>query len=339
MQVNQNTQLKPTGSPGDVPGFIVGHSTDESGPTGCTAVLCPEGAVGGVSMGGWATGTRGMDGLKPEHVVRKVQGVFFTGGSTFGLSASDGALRWLEERGLGNQAGPYRVPSMPAAVIFDLPITGGKTRPDQEMGWQACANAAPGPMERGNVGAGMGATVGKLLGLPGACKGGVGGASLQSGELIMGALAVVNAFGDVVDQRGRIIAGSRKGLESLEFIDAGAFFMSGARWLPVTAPQNTTLAVICTNAQLTKLEASKVASAAKAGFCRCIEPCMSEVDGDLVCVLSNGEVVGDPVGLGVMAARLVQLAVWDAVLSARSLPNVPAAIDMEAQERIWLAKN
>lgn len=335
--MTNQVQFNFKGSPGDIPGFSVGHATDPDGPTGCTAVLCSDGAVGGVSMGGWATGTRGMDGLRPEHVVRKVQGVFFTGGSTFGLAASDGALQWLEEQGLGNQAGPYRVPSMPAAVIFDLAITGGKTRPGPEMGWQACANAAPGPMERGNVGAGTGATIGKLLGLPGACKGGVGGASLKAGELSMGALAVVNAFGDVTDDQGRIIAGARKGPDSMEFIDSAAFFVSGAPWVPVTAPQNTTLAVICTNAALTKLEAAKVASAAKAGFCRCIEPCMSEVDGDLVCVLSKGEVRGDPVGLGVMAARLVQLAVWDAVKSARSLPNVPAAADMEAKLRSWPA--
>ena len=329
--------LNKKGSPADVPGFLVGHATDKDGPTGCTAVLCTQGAVGGVAMGGWATGTRGMDGLKPEHVVRKVQGVFFTGGSTFGLSANDGALRWLEERGLGNQAGPYRVPSLPAAVIFDLPITGAKTRPGPEMGWQACDNAGAGYMERGNVGAGTGATVGKLLGLAGACKGGVGGASLQIGDIHMGALAVVNAFGDIIDSQGRIIAGSRKGPDSREFLDAGAFFMSGAQWVPVTAPQNTTLAVICTNAALDKLGASKIAAAAQTGFARCIEPCMSEVDGDLVCVLSNGDVRGDPVGLGVMAARLVQMAVWDAVLSAESLTNVPAATDMEAMSRLWPA--
>lgn len=328
-------QIDRQGSPADVPGFIVGHAHDSQGPTGCTVVLCPQGAVGGVAVGGWASGTRGMDGLAPEHIVRKVQGVLFTGGSTFGLAASDGALRWLLDHDLGNQAGPYRVPSLPAAVIFDLGITGGKVVPGPEMGRQACENATAGPMDRGNVGAGCGASIGKLLGPTCACKGGVGGASLRVGDLRLGALAVVNAFGDILDQRGRIIAGARRAPDSREFMDTASVFMGGSLWRPVGAPQNTTLAVVTTNARLDKTTAGKVAALAQHGLVRCTEPAHSEVDGDLVCVLSAGDEKADAIGLGVMAARLVQMAIWDAVAAAVSLPGLPAARDLQPANRRW----
>ena len=325
------------GSPADVPGFLVGHAQDERGPTGCTVVLCPEGAVGGVAIGGWAAGTRGMDGLGPGHVVRTVQGVLFTGGSSFGLAASDGVLRWLVERGLGNQSGPYRLPSLPAAVIFDLGLTGGRVIPGPEMGRQACENASAGSMARGNVGAGCGASIGKLFGPSRACKGGLGGASLRVGDLRLGALAVVNAFGDVIDHEGRIIAGARLAPDSAGFVDAARHFMAGGAYQPVAPPQNTTLVAIAANARLDKTAAGKVAAVAQSGLARCIDPVHSEVDGDLVCVLARGEVEADPIGLGVMAGRLAQLAVWDATLAARALPGLPAAVDLTPAPRLWPA--
>ncbi len=220
-------QINRRGSPAEVAGFLVGHAQDQSGPTGCSVVLYPEGAVGGVHLAGSAPGTRQMDGLKPWHMVPLVHGVMFTGGSSFGLAAADGAVACLEGQGIGLDMGVSKIPILPTAVIFDLPITGGKTRPGPDMGRAACQAATSGAMARGNVGAGCGATIGKLHGLAQATKGGLGGASLSLGELQMGVMAVVNAFGDVVDESGRIIAGARTAPEASDFADTEAWFLAG----------------------------------------------------------------------------------------------------------------
>ncbi|RJX35889.1 MAG: peptidase S58 family protein [Desulfarculus sp.] len=319
------------GSPSEVEGFLVGHAQDPAGPTGCSLVLCPQGAVGGVHMAGSATGTRQMDGLQPWHLVPLVHGVLFTGGSSFGLAAADGASAWLEEQGVGLSMGPIKIPILPTAVIFDLPITGGKIRPGPGMGRAACQAAARGPMSRGNVGAGCGATIGKLFGLAQATKGGLGGASLSVGRLRVGVMAVVNAFGDVLDEEGRIMAGARTAPEAHQFADTTAWFLAGNLRQPGQASHNTTLAVVTTNARLDKSQACKVAAMAHHGLVRTVRPCHTTFDGDLVCVLATGQVEADLNGLGIMASRLLRLAIYDAVRSAEPLAGLPSAAQLTPQ--------
>ncbi len=317
-----------TGSPADVEGFRVGHAQDQEGRTGLSVTLCPPGTVGGMAVAGNASGTRQVDGLDPAHMVGEVHAALFTGGSSFGLNATGGVQAFLEERGRGLIAGPHVIPVVPTAVIFDLPLVGGRARPDAAMARAACLAASQGPMARGNVGAGAGATVGKLFGPAQACKGGLGGASLQLGGLQMGVMVVVNAFGDVLDGRGRIIAGARLAPESLEFMDTAAWFLAGHRRQAFLPPSNTTLALVATNARLDKLQACKLAALAHHGLVRSLRPVHTVFDGDLVMVLANGKVEADLTGLGLMAAELVRRAVLDGARSAGSLPGLPAARDL-----------
>lgn len=321
----------PDGSPCRVQGFEVGHAQEPGGRTGCTVVLCPPGTVGGLEVRGSAAGTRQTDGLFPGHMVDQIQAVLLTGGSAFGLDAAGGVQAFLEEKGRGISAGPFCVPVVPTAVIFDLPLTMGQVRPDAAMGRAACLAASPGPMARGNVGAGCGATIGKLFGIANACKGGLGGASLRVGELTVGALAVVNAFGDVLDQEGRIIAGARLAPEDSQFAGSEAWFLAGNQRRNFLPASNTTLAVVVTNARLDKTQACKVAALAHHGLVRRIRPVHTIFDGDLVFVLASGQVEADPTGLGIMAAQTVSRAILDGVRQAASLPGLPAARDLAPQ--------
>lgn len=311
-----------------MPGFEVGHANMADTACGCTVVLCPPDTVGGVEVGGFAAGTRQLDGLGPLHMVGQVHAVLLTGGSSYGLGCADGVQAFLEEKGIGLEIGPVKVPIVPTAVIFDLVLTQGKGRPGPELGMAACRAASKGPMARGNTGAGAGATVGKVMGLPQASKGGLGGASAKAGELSMGVAAVVNAFGDVVDPQGRIIAGARRSPDSREFLGSSAWFMAGNRRTQFAGPHNTTLAVVTTNARLDKAQACQAAAMAQQGMIRAINPVHTTFDGDLVMVLASGEVEADLNGLGMLAARLTRQAIYDAVLSAQSLPGLPAARDL-----------
>lgn len=318
----------PQGSPASLPGFRVGHAVREDAPTGCSVVLCPPQTVGGVEARGSATGTRGMDGLLPGHMVDQVHAVVFTGGSSFGLAACQGVQDHLEAQGVGLAAGPFRVPVVAGAVIFDLPLSLGRGRPDAALGRAACLAASDGPMPRGNVGAGAGATVGKLYGPAQAMKGGLGGAGLRLGELYVAALAVVNAFGDVLGPDGAILAGARRAPDSLELVDTAAWFMAGNRRTSFRPPSNTTLGLVATNARLDKLAACKLAALAHHGLVRCIRPVHSVFDGDLVVTLASGQVEADLTGLGLLAAEALRRAVLDAVWSAQGLPGLPAASDL-----------
>ncbi|MFZ5585340.1 MAG: P1 family peptidase [Thermodesulfobacteriota bacterium] len=318
----------PQGSPASLPGFRVGHALCPGGRSGATAVLCPPATVGGVAVRGSAAGSRQMDGLAPEHMVNEVHAVLFTGGSSFGLDAGGGAQAYLAERGVGFKAGDHTVPVVPTAVIFDLPLNPDGQRPDRETGRAACAAASAGPMERGNAGAGAGATVGKLYGPAQAMKGGLGGAAFSLGDLQMGALAVVNAFGDVVAGDGRPVAGARAGADSLELIDTAAWFMAGNRRQAFLPPSNTTLGVVATNARLDKLMACKLAALAHHGLVHSVRPVHSVFDGDLVVVLASGQVEADLTGLGLMAAECLRRAVLDAVWAAEALPGLPCARDL-----------
>lgn len=320
----------------DVPGVLVGHATDERGPTGCTAVLfgAPAGAVAGVDVRGSSPGTRETDLLSPIGRVGETHAILLTGGSAFGLGAVDGAVRYLEERGIGYNVGVTRIPIVPAAVIFDLALGDPDVRPDSAMGYEAAAAADSGNFAQGSVGVGTGATVGKVLGLDRAMRGGLGSASVRlAGGLVVAALIVVNAFGDVRDpSTGRIIAGPRLPdgalADSVEHLEEAARFM---RWGEGETTGNTTLAIVATNARLTKPAATKVAQMAHDGLARTISPVHTSIDGDTVFAASVGgsaAVSASPDVVGAWGARVVADAVLRAIRSARGTPGLPSASEV-----------
>jgi len=312
-----------------IPGIRVGHGTDEMGCTGCTVVLCPEGTVGGVDIRGSAAGTRELDALSPMHLVPHVHGVLFAGGSAFGLDAAGGVMRYLEEHGIGFDVQVTRVPIVPAAILFDLRLGDAFARPDGSMAYAACQQATAGPFPEGSVGAGTGATVGKLFGISQATKSGLGSAALNlPGGLKVAALAVVNAFGDVRDPAtGVLLAGAREAPDSSTLADTAAAMRRGV--LPRGyKPENTTLALVATNARLTKLEATKIAQMAQHGLVRAISPVHTTLDGDLVISLATGEVEAETNEVGVAAAEAVTEAILRAVKTATSLGGLPAWRDL-----------
>jgi L-aminopeptidase/D-esterase-like protein len=318
------------GSLTDVPGVTVGHFTDARRPTGCTAVLVEGGAVGAVDVRGGAPGTRETDLLDPRNTVSVVHAVLLAGGSAFGLDAASGVMRFLDERGIGFRVRSSVVPIVPAAILFDLDVGDGRIRPDAAAGHAAARAAASGPVAEGNVGAGAGATVGKMWGSERAMKGGLGTASLRlPGGTVVAALAAVNAFGDVVDESGRVLAGARSG-DGARLEPALPALLGGARPGAPLDGRNTTLAVVATNAALTKAEAAHVARMAQDGLARAIAPAHTPFDGDTVFVLSAAgkPEPGGPLVVGTVAAETVARAIRRAVLAARSLPGLPAAGDL-----------
>ena len=323
----------------DVPGIRVGHAHDGEAITGCTVVLCPQGAVGGVDQRGGAPGTRETDLLGPMHLVNKVHGVLLTGGSAFGLDAATGVMRFIEEQGVGFDAHVAKVPIVPAAVLFDLEIGRADVRPDAAMGYLACQNASKDPPQEGNVGAGMGAKVGSILGMAGAMKSGIGSASRDlGGEAVVGALIAVNAFGDVVDPAsGEILAGARPAKLGPMRLGGDARFadtlsvmkgMAGKLALRFASRGNTVIGVVATNAQLTKEEVNKVAQMAHDGIARAIRPAHTMLDGDTLFALSTGGKSVDVNIVGAYAAEVVAEAIVRAVWAAESLGGLPAARDL-----------
>jgi L-aminopeptidase/D-esterase-like protein len=315
----------------DVPGVTVGHFTDARRPTGCTAVLVERGAVGGADVRGGAPGTREIELLDPVNTVAVVHGVLLAGGSAFGLDAAGGVVRFLEERGAGFRAGSAVVPIVPAAILFDLEVGDGRIRPDAAAGHAAARAASAGAVAEGSVGAGAGATVGKMWGMGRAMKGGVGTASLRlPGGTVVAALAVVNAFGDVVDERGQVIAGARSA-DGTRLDPALPAILGGAAPGSTLGGRNTTLAVVATNVPLTKAETKRVAWMAQGGLARAIVPAHTPVDGDTVFVLSVGGAAGraeSPLVVGTLAAEAVARAIRRGVRTARALPALPAAGDL-----------
>jgi len=315
----------------DVPGFHVGHAQDLRGATGCTVVLCPPGTVGGVDVRGSAAGTRQTDSLHPLHFVDEVHAVLLSGGSAFGLDASGGVMRFLEEKGIGYPTSAARVPIVPTAILYDLGIGEGRVRPDPEMGYRACLNSHGGKVEEGSVGAGAGASVGKLLGIHWATKGGVGTASrIQPGGVIVAALVVVNAFGDVIDPKeGKVLAGARDPQNPRSFINSADRIKGGfAVPRPEKGFQNTTLGVVATNVKLTKRQAIKVAQMAQGGFARTIRPVHSTVDGDLIFALAAGEGSADVNAVGILAEETVAESVQRAIREADGLGFLPGYKDL-----------
>jgi L-aminopeptidase/D-esterase-like protein len=315
----------------DVPGVMVGHVSNYEDITGCTVILFENSAEGVVDLRGGGTSTRQLDPLFSSHSYGSINGILLTGGSAYGLDAAGGVMRYLEERGIGLKVGyGMVVPSVPTAVIFDLGIGNGKRRPDSDMGYRACLNASTLGFEEGSVGVGTGATVGKLLGIKNATKGGVGSASYTlSDGVVVGALVVVNAFGDVVDpESGRIIAGVRDSSGGRDFPGSVNLLKQGVKW-QVESFQNTTLAVICTNAKLNRSELKRVSKMGQTGIARVILPAHTVADGDLVFAVSCGELAGDPNVIGVVAAELVSEAIVRAVKKARGLGGIPSWSDIE----------
>jgi L-aminopeptidase/D-esterase-like protein len=306
----------------DVPNVLVGHATDLEGITGCTAVLFkgPNGAVVGADVRGSSPGTRETDRLGPVGAVRPTHALLLTGGSAFGLAAADGVVRFLEERGIGLDVGVARIPLVSAAVLFDVLVGDPAVRPDAAMGYGAASAAASGTFAQGSVGAGTGATVGKVLGMDRAMKGGIGSASVRvDGGLVVGALAAVNAFGDVRDERGVVLAGPR--LEDGKLGHTVELLPEAAR---VRWGENTTLGIVATNARLTKPQANKVAQMAHDGLARAIEPVHTTVDGDIVFAASVGAVDAVVDVVGAWGARVMREAILRAVRSAESIAGIPS---------------
>ena len=321
------------GSLTDVAGLAVGHHTLLDRPTGCTVVLCPEGLVCGVDVRGGAPGTRETDLLKSENAVDRVHAVLLTGGSAFGLDAASGVMRWLDERGHGLRVGPVRVPIVPAAVLFDLWVGDARIRPGADAGYAACAAAAPAAPAQGSVGAGAGATVGKLFGIERAMKGGIGSASVKVGAITVAALVAVNAVGDVIDADGQVVAGAR-GADGRTLVGATRTLLAGAGPAHVMAGMATTIGVVATDAALTKAQANKLAALSHAGLARAVDP-LTMHDGDTLFALATARAggPGDLSALGAMGAEAVARAVRNAVRAAQGLaaPPLPAACDLAAR--------
>ena len=310
----------------DIPGILVGHASDYDGLTGCTVVLCEAGAVAGGDIRGSATGTEEWDVLSPGHVTERIHAVVFSGGSAFGLEAASGVRRFLGHKGVGFQTAGGRVPLVVSAILYDLGFAKPSARPSREMGESAAAAASDKPVPEGAVGAGTGATVGKLLGFRQAMKSGIGSFTVElSGSLAgvrVSALAAVNAVGDVRDPATRqIVAGARRSPQSAEFADSARFMKSGTA--SGFSPQNTTLVTVATNARLTKVEANKLAQFASNGVVRAIDPVNTMSDGDLVVALSAGDAKAPIDSLGVAAAEAVSEAILRAVRLAPAMGGLP----------------
>ena len=315
----------------DVPSIRVGHATDAVALTGVTVVLCDAPAVAGVELRGWANDVIGLDYLDPRHLVGTIDGVVLGGGSRFGGEAIWGVLRWLEQQGRGYAAGPAIVPHVPGAFLFDLNVGDGRVRPTREMGFEAARHAAAGPVAEGNVGAGTGASVGKIHGRPRAMRGGIGSASVRLDEVIVGALVAVNALGDVRDpDSGALIAGARDAPAGTRLVDSAQALLSSGAPERFAAPAHTTIGVIATNGRLTKGEASKVAALGMQGFARALSPPHTAFDGDTLFALSVGDARADVTRLGLAAAEAVARAIVRGVRAATSLPDLPAARDLPA---------
>lgn len=308
--------------------FNVGHAQDLTAGTGCTVILCKTGAVTGVDVRGGAPGTRETDLLDPVNLVQQVHAVLLTGGSAFGLDAAAGVMAFLEERQIGFDVQVTHVPIVCGAALFDLNVGDHQVRPDKYMGYQACVNARQDETSRGNVGAGTGASVGKLLGMDRAMKGGLGSFAFQAGNLKVGALVAVNCLGDVVDpvtgkKRAGLLNEDRTAVddtenEMVDALKAGSNLFAG----------NTSLGVIVTNADLTKARAAKLASMAHNGFARTMRPAHSMFDGDTIFAMSCGTVAADLSVVGLMAARAMERAVVAAVENTQSLFGLPACRDL-----------
>jgi L-aminopeptidase/D-esterase-like protein len=318
----------------DVAGIEVGHFTDTRRPTGCTVVIAREGAVGGVDVRGAAPGTRETDLLAPTNLVDRVHGILLAGGSAWGLDAATGVVQWLEEQGVGYPVGNARLPLVPGAVLFDLMVGDASIRPDAAAGYRACELASTKAPAEGNVGAGTGAAVGKVFGIERAMKGGIGTASVTVDGITVGALIACNALGDVIDpETMQVIAGART-RNGKSLVDTRRALLRGEPPKPLLAGTNTTIGVIATDAVITKVQATRLATMGHDGLARSINPVHTMSDGDTLFMLGTGR-AGKSLGmmvLGTMVAQAVAIAVARAARAARGITvgklHLPAAADL-----------
>jgi len=309
----------------NIPGILVGHASDYDGLTGTTVILCETGAVAGCDIRGSASGTQEFDVMSPLHVTDRVHAVVFSGGSAFGLEAASGVRRFLAQKGIGFPTGAAPVPIVPSAILFDLSIGKATARPTREMGETAAAAATSKPVVEGAIGAGTGATVGKMLGMKNAMKSGIGSGFVtlegQFANVVVAALAAVNAVGDVIDPSGKIVAGTRTAPDSREFANS-ARLMKGGAASPLRR-ENTTLICVATNAALTKVQAQKLAQLANLGVARAINPVNTMADGDVAIALSIGKLSAPIDAIGVAAAEAVAQAIVRAVEQSSTYGGVP----------------
>lgn len=325
--------IQTKGSITDVAGIKVGHFTDTRRPTGCTVILCEDGATGGVDVRGSAPGTRETDLLDPKNLVQQVHAIVLSGGSAFGLETATGVVRWLEERGIGYDVGVAKVPIVPAAILFDLTVGDAKIRPDAEAGYKACKAATVNPPAEGNVGAGAGATVGKMFGGKRAMKGGIGTASIKLLGLTVGAIVAVNAVGDVIDPTtGKLIAGARTA-DGKKLAGTMAGILRGENLPPMLGGTNTTIGLVATDAKFDKAQAQKVAEMAHDGLARTINPAHTMFDGDTIFAVATGKTTSTkPVNvtlIGALAAEAMAQAVVRAIRAAKGISGLPSSADLE----------
>lgn len=299
----------------DVRGIEVGHAQNDEALTGCTVILCRKGAVAGVDVRGGAPGTRETDLLNPINLVQKVHAIVLAGGSAFGLDAANGVMKYLEERKIGFNTGAAKVPIVPSAILYDLNLGRADVRPDPAMGYEAAASTSSAPPAEGNVGAGTGASIGKIRGMKYAMKSGIGTWSMNVNGVIVGAIVAVNAFGDVVDPKtGAMLAGLRSGT-TLEWMK------KNQRLLAIMS--NTVIGVVATNAKLTKAQATKVAQMAQDGLARSIRPAHTMYDGDTIFALATGETKANVSVVGAYAAEVMAMAIVRAVEMSESTGGLP----------------
>ena len=315
----------------EIEGIKFGNAENLDGPTGSTVVIAKDGAAAGVDVRGGAPGTRETDLLNPVNLVDKIHAVILSGGSAFGLDAAGGVMQYLEERDIGFDVGVTKVPIVCSAVLFDLAIGNHKIRPDKAMGYEAAINSEKNEIREGNVGAGCGATVGKILGLEYSMKGGLGTYALQIGDLKVGAVVSVNCLGDVVDpSTGKIVAGALN-KDKMTFADTEAVMIERYDNKKNLFSGNTTIAVVVTNGKFSKTEMNKVASMAHNGYGRTLRPAHSIFDGDTIFTMATGTVDADINVVGLLAARVVEQAVLRGVKTAECIFGVKSVSEIKSE--------
>lgn len=311
----------------DVKGIKVGHCQSKEGMTGCSVIICEKGATGGVDVRGSAPGTRETDLFKAEKMVDKVHGVILSGGSAFGLDAASGVMKYLEEKGIGLDVGVTKVPIVSSAVIFDLNIGNYKIRPDFNMGYRAAENANIHNELQGNIGCGMGATVGKILGPEKAMKSGLGSATVQVGDLVVSAMVAVNSFGDIYDFKNNQQIAGVYDYDNNKLLNTVDIMKEANKEIGFNV-KNTTIGIIATNAIITKAEGNKISQMGQNGFARTINPVHTMVDGDTIFTMATNEVKADINLIGTLAAEAMGKAIINGVFFAESVGRLKAYKDI-----------
>ena len=311
-----------------IPGIRIGNWEDEEGGTGCTVIISEKGAPTGVDVRGGAPGTRETDLLDPVNLVDKVHAVFLSGGSAFGLDAAGGIMQYLEERDIGFDVGPTKVPIVTGAVLFDLTYGDFKARPDKSSGYKAALASERGDFREGSHGAGTGATVGKARGLQDAMKGGIGSFCFEKEGLMVGALVAVNALGNILDLKSNAYLAGVLSDDRKSILDAEKILLEMNYTKDKEFKGNTTIGVVITNGSFNKTQCKKIAQMAQDGLARTIRPSHTQLDGDSIFAMSSGEISADINTVGILAADAVAQAVQRAVKTAESMHGTPSFKDI-----------